>query len=94
MNNNISQWHFSTDSVTNNKLTIAFHHSGSDWNSVKVGFWASARPDIELGLIAENVDTSIQKTYSFTRKMKSENKNDNKTVIRTFLHGYEGEPTS
>ena len=81
-----------TEQISTSKLSLAFYHLDSEWNSIRIGFWSSARSDIYLGFIAESVDTSNQKTYSFTRRMASEN--DNYTVARIFLHGYEGQTTN
>lgn len=47
----IGEWSVHAQEVTPRKLNVAFKHQPVSWTSVKVGFLASARPDLVLGSI-------------------------------------------
>ena len=49
---NTPQWSVTNGATTNNAMDVNFVHQPNHWTSVKVGYWASTRPDITLGSYA------------------------------------------
>jgi len=84
----ISDWSVVVQSISTNGFTTEFRHKPSEWTSVRVGFWASSRPDLVVGATTAQFGSLKAGSAPVFVNLENALSNANTSIARAFLTGY------
>lgn len=84
----MTEWSVLAQDLTLQKVVVAFRHQPLSWTSVRVGYWASARPDILVGATTASFGSLKNGSAPVVVNFANAIPNANSAIARAFLTGY------